>query len=229
MHIHTGSYNLLPKKSWNLFIKKIVLFTLTCFNFSHLQSTLHLMQYNYGDIFSIAQNRFWTWFWCLLVLLLFFALPLPHCQNVTFEDFFHLGKQKNSRLGQIRWMGEWDTGTMPFLVKNCWTLSTVWAGVLIKHPPWNGQTHWKHLQKNSLKLNASTASHNNASWYTNTDGFLEHSPSGGEYTHLYYKGPTIQKIIPVVWAISSRSINTQTKLKGCKAIFISNFHSDQKF
>ena len=76
-----------------------MLFTLTCFNFSHLQSTLHLMQYNYGDIFSIAQNRFWTWFWCLLVLLLFFALPLPHWQNVTFEDFFHLGKQKNSRLG----------------------------------------------------------------------------------------------------------------------------------
>ena len=33
------------------------------------------------------------------------------------------------------------------------------------------------LQKNSLKLNA--ASHNNARWYTDADGFLEHSPSMG--------------------------------------------------
>ena len=32
------------------------------------------------------------------------------------------------------------------------------------------------LQKNSLKLNA--ASHNNASWCIDTDGFLEYSPSG---------------------------------------------------
>ena len=43
----------------------------------------------------------------------------------------------------------------------------------------------------SLKLNA--ASHNNASWYTETDGFLEHSPKWGS---LYYKGPALQKIIP---------------------------------
>ena len=38
-----------------------------------------------------------------------------------------------------------------------------------------------------------TASHNNTSWYTDTDGFLEHSSSGG---NLYYKGLTLQKIIP---------------------------------
>ena len=33
------------------------------------------------------------------------------------------------------------------------------------------------VKKNSLKLN--TATHNNASWYTDLDGFLEHSPSKG--------------------------------------------------
>ena len=38
-------------------------------------------------------------------------------------------------------------------------------------------------KKNSLKQNA--ASHNNASWYSDTGGFLEHSPSRGS---LYYKG-----------------------------------------
>ena len=49
------------------------------------------------------------------------------------------------------------------------------------------------LQKNSLQ--PKSASHNNTSWYTDTDGFLELSPSGGS---LYYKGPMLQKIIPIV-------------------------------
>ena len=38
----------------------------------------------------------------------------------------------------------------------------------------------------------SAASHNSASWYTDTDKFLEYSPGGGS---LYYKGPALQKII----------------------------------
>ena len=46
---------------------------------------------------------------------------------------------------------------------------------------------WANLErvfkKNSLKLKA--ASHNNARWYTDTDGFLEHSPSRGS---LCYRG-----------------------------------------
>ena len=53
------------------------------------------------------------------------------------------------------------------------------------------------VKKNSLKLN--TATHNNASWYTDLDGFLEHSPSKGS---LYYKGPALQKIIPRFWGES---------------------------
>ena len=39
----------------------------------------------------------------------------------------------------------------------------------------------KESSKKLLKPN--TASHNDASWYTDTDGFLEHSASGGS---LYY-------------------------------------------
>ena len=66
---------------------------------------------------------------------------------------------------------------MQFLVKNCWTLSMVWAGVLVNHPAWKQQTHWKILLKNALK--PLTASDNNTSSYTNTDGFLEHSCSMG--------------------------------------------------
>ena len=37
-----------------------------------------------------------------------------------------------------------------------------------------------------------TASHINASWYTDTDGILEHSPT---VWNLYQKGPAVQKII----------------------------------
>ena len=65
---------------------------------------------------------------------------------------------------------------------------------------WCGMGRWackspkdveRIFKKNSLKPN--TASHNNVSWYTDTGGFLGHSPSGGS---LYYKGPVFQKIIP---------------------------------
>ena len=42
-------------------------------------------------------------------------------------------------------------------------------------------------------MKPNTASYNNSSWHTDTDGFLEHSPSGGS---LWYKGPDLQEIIP---------------------------------
>ena len=80
-------------------------------------------------------------------------------------------------------------GVMLFLVKNCGKRNAVWAGVHVNHPSWHGQRRWKSLQKNSLPPN--TAFHN-TSWYTDTDGFLEHSPSRGS---LYYKGPALHNII----------------------------------
>ena len=48
-------------------------------------------------------------------------------------------------------------------------------------------------KKNSLKPIA--ASHN-ASWYTDTDGFLEYS---GSRESLYYEEPALQKMILVFW------------------------------
>ena len=45
-----------PKKPpWDLFIKNCV-FILTCLNFSHLQSALHLMQYTYQDAFPLLKT-----------------------------------------------------------------------------------------------------------------------------------------------------------------------------
>ena len=78
------------------------------------QSILYLMQYTYWD-FSTAQNSFWThWFWCLLVLLPFFVLPLPHLQNISLWTLFSSGETKKNHLGKIRWMGVWGMRVMPF-------------------------------------------------------------------------------------------------------------------
>ena len=182
-----------PPQTWNYLLKNCV-FILTCLNFSHLQSILLLMQYSYWDFFSTAQNSFWThWFWCLLVLLLFFSptsSTLAKC--FTLRTFSSRETKKNLIGGRSGDLGGWGTGVMPFLVKNCWTLSVVWAGAIINHPTWNGQMLWRspHTQKSSLKPNATSP--NNTSWYTDTDGFPEYSPSEGS---LYYKRPTLQEII----------------------------------
>ena len=45
------------EKHLNFFIKNCV-FILTCLNFSHLQSPLHLMQYTYQDLFSLLKTVF---------------------------------------------------------------------------------------------------------------------------------------------------------------------------
>ena len=67
---------------------------------------------------------------------------------------------------------------------------------------------WANTLKESSKgkfIEAEPASHNNTSWYTDTDGFLEHSPNGGS---LDYKGLALQKIIlgfggsPLIYTVS---------------------------
>ena len=116
------------------------------------------------------------------------------------RTFFIQGNRKELLRIGLGEQGGWGMGVMPVWVKNWWTLSTVWADVLINHPWWNGQMCWKSLpKKNSLKPNM--ASHNTTSWHTDTDGFLEHSPSRGS---LYYMEPTLQKIIAgFLWGPSS--------------------------
>ena len=71
----------------------------------------------------------------------------------------------------------------------------------------------KSSKKNSWKPNA--ASHNSTSWYTDTDGFLEHSPSRES---LYYRGPTLQKIIldfwsPISYIYTYTNVDTHTYRK----------------
>ena len=139
-----------PPKTQNLFIKNCVLI-LTCLNFSHLQSTLHLMQY-LSRRFSTAQNSFWTWFWGLLVLLLLCVSPCPSAKCFPFRTFFIQGNKEKVTRNKI---GAWRSCL--FLVKNCWTLRAVWAGGLLNHPSWVGQMCWGNLEKkNSLRLSAAS-------------------------------------------------------------------------
>ena len=172
-------------KTRNLFMKNCV-FILTCLNFSHLQSTLHLMQDTCQDIFSTAQNSFWTcWFWRLLVLLPLFVSPLPHWQNVSLWGLFSSVGKRKVAWGKIRWIvrvGHRGPAVFGQKLQNtqCSVCRCTCKSPIMK------RTNALSLQKNSLKLN--TASHNNASWCTNTDGFLQHSPSQGS---LYYKESTL--------------------------------------
>ena len=74
-----GLYEGGPPKTWNLFIKNCVCI-LTCLNFSHLQSTLCLMQYTYQDDFSTAHK------------LLNMSILMPFSVSAVFSHLFHISK-----------------------------------------------------------------------------------------------------------------------------------------
>ena len=83
---------------------KYCVFILICLNFSHLQNTLHLMQYTYREVFSHCSKQFlnssilmpFKCLCCFLFHLFHIGKPFP-----PFEDFFHPGKQKKVTRGEI--------------------------------------------------------------------------------------------------------------------------------
>ena len=157
--------------------------------------SLNAEQYTLQDFFSTAQNSLWTCqFWWLLVLLFVFCFTAStSAKCFPLRTFFIPGNNKKNLLeARSGLIGRVGHGRHAVLGQKLLNISIVWAGALVNHPSWNGQTGWIVFKKNSLKPNASF--HNNASWYSGTDGFLEYSPSGAS---LYYKGPATQKVIPV--------------------------------
>ncbi|KAF6114805.1 hypothetical protein HJG60_010731 [Phyllostomus discolor] len=117
---------------------------------------------------------------------------------------FHSGRQKKMSL-RARWgeQGGWGTGVVRFLVRNCRTLSTVWAGAPVNHPSQMGNRVERAFENNSPKPNA--ASHNTTSWRTDADGLLEHSPSRGSLPH---KGPALQEVLLGLGGTSSHSFSS---------------------
>ena len=127
------------------------------------------------------------------MLLLFLVSPLPHQQNISLWGLFFISGNnfKKATRGEIGWIGKMRHGGHAVFGQK---LPNTQCGVgrhAHKSPTVKcAKMCWKCLQKNWLKPN--TASHNTTTWCTDTDGFLEHSPSGA---NVYNKGSALQKII----------------------------------
>ena len=117
------------------FIDKKCVFILTCLNFSHLQSTLYVMQYTYWDVSPTVKTVFELVHTDVFLCFCHFFSPLPHQQNVFLWGLLHLEETKKKLLmvKLSEWRG-WSMGLMSFSVKNCWTISVVWADCLINRP-----------------------------------------------------------------------------------------------
>ena len=126
------------------------------FKLQSLQSTPYLIQYTDQDVIPTAQGSLWTnWFWCILVLLLFYVSPLSHQKrNISLSGLFSAQETKKETVagGEIWWIGRMGHGDHPFWVKNCWTHSIVWAGVLVNHPSQNRQRHWNSVRWHSKNV-----------------------------------------------------------------------------
>ena len=114
-------------KSRNLFIKYRV-FILTCLNFSHLQSTLHLMQYTYRDTFFHCSKQFLN-----SLILMPFSASVVFCftsstsaTHFPSRTFFIWGNKKiHSRWDPVNREGE-AQGSCRFWSKT--TEHSVWCG-----------------------------------------------------------------------------------------------------
>ena len=122
-----------------------------------------------------------------------------------FEDFFIQGNQKKKKKERKKlkshlcwnrvneWIGRIGQRVHDIFGQNLLNTQCGVARCARKTPVVKWANALKVFKNIPLKPDAS--SHNNASWYTDADGFLEHSRSGGS---LYYKGPTLQKIILLI-------------------------------
>ena len=75
---------------------------LTCLNVSHLQSTLHVMQCTYGDVFpllkTVSELIDFDAFWCFCHF--FLVSPLPHGQNVSPWGLYSSRETRKGSLGR---------------------------------------------------------------------------------------------------------------------------------
>ena len=135
------------KPCWNLFMKIV---------YSYMFKFQSPSKYSPFDAIHLSRHFFHCskQFLNLLILMPFtvsaiFCFP-SSTSAICFalRTFFSSGETKTNHLGwdQVN-KGGWGMGVMPFLVKSCWTLSAMQAGVLVNHPSWNGQMCWMSLQK----------------------------------------------------------------------------------
>ena len=109
-------------------------------------------------------------------------------ETCPFEHTFHQGNKKKSPGGRNKWIGRVGHGSHAVLGQKLLNAQHGVGRCTWKPPILTWANTVKISKIKSLKLN--TASHNNASWCTDT----EHPPSRGSRT---YKGPTLQEKILV--------------------------------
>ena len=121
-----------------------------------LSDTIHLSRF----FFPLHYIVFWACqFWCLLVLLSFFCFTTStSAKHFPLRAFFHPGRQTKVAGGEIRWLGRVGHRVMTFWIKNC-SAQCGQVCLLINHPSWNGQTHWKGLQKKFTEAKCSLSQH----------------------------------------------------------------------
>ena len=153
------------------------MFILTCLNFSHLQSILHLMQYTYGDFFHCSKQFLnSSVLMPLSASVVFGFISSTSAKCFPLRTFFNQGNKKKVNWGEIRWLSRVEHGSHAVSGQKLLNSQCSLGRCARKSPIMKWANALKESSKKiSLKLNAT--SHNNASWYTGTDGFLGHSPS----------------------------------------------------
>ena len=118
-------------------------------------------------------------------------------KTFPFGECFHLGKQKKVAWSEVRWIVRAE----PIFWSKIAEHSARGGKCTPKLPIVKQASVLRESSKNLLKSMQPTI-HNTTSRYTDTEGLLEHSPSGGS---LYYKGSALQKVIffwgssPFIW------------------------------
>ena len=118
-------------------------------------------------LFFMAQNSFWT---CRLWWLLPFFSPLSNLQNVSLWQLFfiQINRQKHAVLSQAVFCQK--LLNTQHRVGKCTGKSSImkWANVL--------------KESSEEFTNTKCILSQQCQWYPDTEGLLEHSPSGGAYT-----------------------------------------------
>ena len=116
-----------PPQKMEFIYKKLCI--LMYLHFRLLQSTLHLMQNTYQDVFSTLQNGFW-----ISILMTFRAFAVfcftssTSAKHFPLRTFFIWGNKKKRRSGEIGWIGSMEHRG-----------HTIFGQKLLEHSTWCGQ------------------------------------------------------------------------------------------
>ena len=138
-----------PKKAGIYFLKIVYLFLMF-----KLQSP---SKYSPFDTRHLSRHFFHCskQFLNLLILMAFSASAIfcftssTLAKHFPLRMFFFWGNKPKKKVaqGKIRWMEGWGGEVMPFFGQKLLNTSMVCEGVLVNHPSWNRQTHWKSSKK----------------------------------------------------------------------------------